>query len=127
MLSRTQSNDTVKIYNIQEKFKHESYNPITNNNDIALLKLTENVKFNEYIYPICLPSKQYESDAIVTGFGRTGGVHAPSESLLKVGLQHFSFSDCQLRFNVISERVFRDTMICYGHKTDKKDACNVRL
>ncbi|CAG9797979.1 unnamed protein product [Chironomus riparius] len=126
MISRIESNNFVKIYGINEKYKHENYKQQTNNNDIALLKLNDTVKFNENIFPICLPSKLYESDAILTGFGRTGGKEATSENLLKVGLQHFTYSYCRELFNVRSERVFRDTMICYGHRTDKKDACQVR-
>lgn len=126
MLRRSETNKTnARIYSILEKFKHENYDRRTNLNDIALLKLRETVKFNEKIYPICLPTKQYESNAIVTGFGRTGGQDAPSEHLLKVALQHFTFTECQTIFNVKSEQVFKDTMICYGHRKDNKDVCKV--
>lgn len=127
MLRRSQTNNTlVRVYSISEKHKHENYDRKTNLNDIALLKLRETVKFNEQIYPICLPTKQYESNAIATGFGKTGGVDAPSEHLLKVALQHFNFTVCGGIFNVKNERVFRNNMICYGHRKDNKDACKVR-
>ncbi|XP_070509423.1 venom protease-like [Chironomus tepperi] len=122
IINRLESN--VKIYNVIETFKHEGYDPQKNKNDIALLKLNEIVTFNEYIYPICLPTQQYEeSSAIATGFGRTAGENAASENLLKVTLEHFSFSKCQQLLNLKAETVFKDIMICYGHLTQKKDTC----
>lgn len=44
---------------IETKIPHPDYDPFGNNqhNDIALLRLRQNVNFNEFIKPICLPSE----------------------------------------------------------------------
>ncbi|XP_062549587.1 transmembrane protease serine 9-like isoform X2 [Armigeres subalbatus] len=36
---------------------HEAFDPLSKVNDIALLELTSTVQFNDYIQPVCLPSK----------------------------------------------------------------------
>ena len=49
-----------------------------NINDIALLKLSKNVDFNEGVVPICLPKEAYEEKDLITeplevaGWGATG-------------------------------------------------------
>lgn len=42
---------------IEEKIPHPEYDPQAANqhNDIALLRLSQNVRYTEYIKPICLP------------------------------------------------------------------------
>lgn len=40
---------------VEEIFLHPDFQPNNYNNDIALLKLTERVEFNELIHPVCLP------------------------------------------------------------------------
>ena len=36
-------------------YPHPKYNPLTVDNDIALIELDEPVYFNDYLRPICLP------------------------------------------------------------------------
>jgi hypothetical protein len=42
---------------IEQKIPHPQYDPYANNqhNDIALLRLSQDVAFNEFVRPICLP------------------------------------------------------------------------
>jgi len=49
----------VKDIAIEQKIPHESYDPqaSSQHNDIALLRLAEDVQFNDFIRPICLPSE----------------------------------------------------------------------
>ncbi|CAG9797980.1 unnamed protein product [Chironomus riparius] len=125
MLQRLEDKFTV-TYDVAKVFQHQEFNKRTINNDIGLIRLTRNIEFSDKIYPICLPSKQDEdSDVIVTGFGRTAQYHAQSDNLLKVGLELFPFDECQKLYR--KKRLNESTMICYGHRTEKKDACQVRL
>lgn len=54
---------------------HSSFNKITYENDIALFKLMESMKFNEYIQPICIPDVPValndEMPCFITGWGQT--------------------------------------------------------
>jgi hypothetical protein len=64
---------------IEEKIPHPEYGPNANNqhNDIALLRLVQNVPFSDFIKPICLPNeptlRQKNFDRLtmtVAGFGK---------------------------------------------------------
>ena len=57
----------------------------------------------------------------MTGFGDTGrGVL--SGKLLKVVLEKFSQPEC----NDMNNGTFNEaTMLCYGHRTERKDSCTV--
>lgn len=38
---------------------HSKYTPLTYNNDIALIKLQNPIKFTKYILPACLPDQEF--------------------------------------------------------------------
>ncbi|GLD57421.1 uncharacterized protein AKAME5_000964800 [Lates japonicus] len=63
---------------------HPNYDSITNNNDIALLKLSSPVTFTDYIRPVCLAAGgsvfNNGTDSWVTGWGavKEGDVSSPS-------------------------------------------------
>ncbi|KAL7042172.1 hypothetical protein ACKWTF_001045 [Chironomus riparius] len=121
MLDRSQDDNDVFIYNVINKIIHPQYDRISFNNDIALLELDKDVKFSEYIYPICLPTRQHDEEkAIVTGLGTTGKDHAQSEKLLKVVLEKFSHRECQEK---VPQPIDKASMLCYGDNSDSKDAC----
>ena len=124
MLKRLQDDEFTSTYSIVEIFEHPEYKRQTINNDIALLRLNDTIDFNEKIYPICLPTKQHEDpEVIVTGFGKTGFNHQQSDNLLKVGLQWFTFAECQKLYR--TKKLDESSMICYGHQSERKDACEV--
>jgi len=126
MISRSQNDSDVFIYNVEKVIAHNKYSPRTFNNDIALLKLDSNVNFTEFIYPICLPTRQHdEPKVVVTGLGKTGRDNAQSEILLKVVLEKFSHRECQEKIR--SREIDQATMMCYGDHLERKDACGVSL
>ena len=53
---------------------HDKYNSTTNDYDIGLLELTQDVTFTSHIHPACLPKEDVEDEAmcITTGWGTTG-------------------------------------------------------
>ncbi|XP_075062045.1 acrosin-like [Mixophyes fleayi] len=63
----------VQIRGIAKKIEHENYNPDTERNDIALLRLDKPITYNDYIQPACLPTittdvKQM-TDCYIAGHG----------------------------------------------------------
>ena len=50
-----QVNEARRDFATETIIMHESYDRITYNNDIALIKLKEKATFNDDIWPICLP------------------------------------------------------------------------
>lgn len=115
-------NNSITV-NVKEIIQHPKYDPKKLNNDLGLLKLESSVTLSERIMPICLPQKFYLPEkAVASGFGKTGIDEASSTNLLKVTLEKFTHEECQRPFGA-SITVTNDSMICYGHHTEKKDSC----
>ena len=128
MSEGSQTDERVLTYGIEEIFMHPNYlsNQINYiiKNDIALLKLNDTVKFNEYLYPICLPTIQPEDQkAVLTGFGRTGKYEPQSNALLKVTAQRFSHSECQKL--IPKFKINPDSQLCFGNQTGAPGSCGV--
>jgi hypothetical protein len=59
-------------YGIQRIIIHPNYYKTLKYNDIALLRLDRDVRFNQYIRPACLPSDNViRGRPVATGWGRT--------------------------------------------------------
>ncbi|KAL7042197.1 hypothetical protein ACKWTF_001058 [Chironomus riparius] len=116
-------NKTV-LHTVEKTFRHPRGDFSTSHIDIALLRLQSSVKMNEFVFAACLPTRPFYNDnAIVTGFGHTGkGVQ--SQKLLKVGIERFDQQICK---DIYERRYNQETMLCYGHQTESKDACAVSL
>ena len=102
---------------------HPGYSKKPKNvNDIALLRLCEDVTYSRYIAPITLPSKGLDvpDDASVTvaGWGRTTEGGSTSDKLRKVSLKKTNLSFCKNRYNSVG-----NGHICAGIKAGGKDAC----
>lgn len=122
--SRTQNNSNTHVFNVQEIFQHPDYDKRKLVNDIGLIKIEGSVPLSEQVLPICLPYKQHTPDrAIASGFGKTGFGESASVDMLKVKLERFTQEECQRTFqNKVV--ITNDSMICYGHHTERKDTCN---
>ncbi|CAG9821117.1 unnamed protein product [Phaedon cochleariae] len=77
---------------VEERIAHEQYDPYNSNqyNDIALLRLSRDVKFTDYVRPVCLPRtasdrrKSFVGKTLtVAGWGKT---EKRSESSVKLKL-----------------------------------------
>jgi serine protease immune response integrator len=111
------------IINVKQIIQHPNYDQKKLNNDLGLLKLESSVALSERILPICLPQKlTLPEKAVASGFGKTGYGETSSTDLLKVTLEKFTQEECQRPFGS-SVTITNDSMICYGHHTEKKDSC----
>jgi hypothetical protein len=62
----------IKDIGIAEIINHPEYKQSEKYNDIALYRLNNSIKFNEYSRPACISSVPVQwSKAIVIGFGKT--------------------------------------------------------
>ncbi|KAF2885021.1 hypothetical protein ILUMI_21137 [Ignelater luminosus] len=110
--------------NIEEKIIHPKYARRKGENDIALLRLEKNVKFSDYIQPICLPVREspdpsLESEMYAVGWGRTEN-YMKSDYKLKVKLPIVTRAACNnIRGN--NETIGVDR-ICAGGERGK-DSC----
>jgi len=116
-------NKTV-VSTVKDIFRYSNKKSTSYFNDIALLELQESIKIDEFIFPICLPTKPlHNAEAVVTGFGETG-TGILSQKLIKVEIQKFDHQTCK---DAYEEKYNDTTMLCYGHRTERKDSCGVSL
>ncbi|XP_044133425.1 ovochymase-1 [Bufo gargarizans] len=104
---------------------HEMYSHITNDYDIALIHLAEELTFNDFVRPICLPRMEEPlkptSLCVVTGWGSTGEDGQYSNRLQQLQVPILDNGICNNSYypGVISERMF-----CAGFPdTGGKDSC----
>jgi secreted trypsin-like serine protease len=103
---------------------HDKWNPVTFDNDIALLKLSTAVD----VVPIALVSSELASTieqagkiAIVAGWGLTREDGSVSPALRNVTIQFVSKADCASPAAYGS--AITDSMICAGFAEGGKDSC----
>ncbi|XP_028268229.1 transmembrane protease serine 9-like [Parambassis ranga] len=105
---------------------HPSYNSGTNDNDIALLRLSSAVTFTTYIAPVCLAASDstfYSGiDTWVTGWGNIGsGVSLPSpQNLMEVQVPIVGNRQCNCDYGVGG---ITTNMMCAGLRAGGKDSC----
>lgn len=93
--SRVCADPTVTIP-VEEQIAHENYIPTSKEqkNDIALLRLAQDVTFTNFIQPICLPQDSNVGQLLdVAGWGKTE-VRSESNVKLKVRLPLVENEDC---------------------------------
>ncbi|VVC91321.1 unnamed protein product [Leptidea sinapis] len=104
---------------VKKKYcSRDNYNPYTNDNDIAVLKLNEPLVFNKRVQPVTLADEDTKFDAGVTmmtmGFGMTPAGRI-SSTLLKVNLNYFDQETCKAIIKkAIPCAVITDRMMCAG-------------
>ncbi|KAG5262875.1 hypothetical protein AALO_G00279910 [Alosa alosa] len=98
--------------------KHPSYNDITKNNDIALLRLATSVTFTSYIRPVCLAAADSTFDSgtktWITGWGTTAsGVSLPYPGTLQeVQIPVVAELDCRTAY--YPHAAITNNMMCAG-------------
>lgn len=101
-----------------------------NNADIALLRLRSDILWNEFVWPVCFPSRESGNfsghDAIVIGWGKLSEKSEDfSSELQKVKLTIIDNKVCQNWFRQAGrEMQIDDRIICAGFKNGGKDACH---
>jgi len=110
--------------NISRIIKHSGYSDRNFNNDIALLRLSEDVPFDNGLLPVCLPQRGRSfsnMEGLITGWGVKTQGGSTSSVLHEVTVPIMSNSDC--RKSKYGPKRITDNMICAGLPEGKKDAC----
>ncbi|XP_071819791.1 transmembrane protease serine 9-like [Apostichopus japonicus] len=108
---------------------HPGYNPIILDNDVALLKLAEPVKFHYYVRPICLPDgndfDEVESytNCYATGWGRTSQFGNISTDLRQANLPLVNRSICYEQLINNGYNTITENMICAGYDEGMVSTC----
>lgn len=117
-----------KDYMIEKFIKHENYGRYTGENDIAVIKLSRDVSFNDpkNLRPACLWQTVNipKTTAVASGWGQTMNNNAKSlsDDLMKVKLNIFDQNIC-LNFYKDSGFKFNKNQICAGNLQGGRDTC----
>lgn len=119
-------NDPHVDVGVESVDTHERYLPQSRNqhNDIALIRMSQRVNFNDFIKPICLESEPQEGvlgqSVVVAGFGKTESALS-SNIKLKVSLDIVHNEKCNQVFRYEGRRL-NETQLCAGGKKNV-DSC----
>ncbi|RWS11586.1 trypsin-1-like protein, partial [Dinothrombium tinctorium] len=117
------------IYNIEKFIVHENFIHKHYLNDIALIKLSSEIKINKgddngrgSVAPICLPVSNaiYRGNATISGWGALAWKGKRPRNLHAVDVQIIDDKYCRLS----PKRIYDfDRHLCAGHLKGGKDAC----
>uniref|UniRef100_A0A8C2WRH5 MBL associated serine protease 1 n=1 Tax=Cyclopterus lumpus TaxID=8103 RepID=A0A8C2WRH5_CYCLU len=120
---------------VEKIFLHPNFQPDNYNNDIALLRLEEQVEFTEFIRPVCLPppKNQCKERFIwsllfagwgISNFNTTSSSKMTSDLLQYVKLPVVSQDECEGSYasRSVSYNI-TDNMFCAGFLEGGKDTC----
>lgn len=114
-------NDPYVDVAVSEKIPHPQYpgNSRDQLNDIALLRLSREVAFTNFISPVCLPILPEQRNTVflgrkmfVAGWGRTE-TNSTSNIKLKAELQPVPTEDCNRRYQT-QRRTLTSSQMCAG-------------
>lgn len=115
---------------IEQKTIHPGYSSSEFVNDIAVLRLVQDVPFSEFVYPICLPVEEplrssnfFRKFPFVAGWGAISTKGPSSEKLLEAQLPVVSNEDCQRAYSRFRNAIIDDRVLCAGYPQGGKDAC----
>ncbi len=114
-----------KDYEIDKFILHNTYKGTEHYNDIALIKLKDDITFTQNVRPACLWKRDIleKTDLVVIGMGKDGSENM-TKKLMKVTLQSLNNAYCRTKFvgNIKGlPNGITDTLLC-GY-ADKKDSC----
>ncbi|ODN00707.1 Venom serine protease Bi-VSP [Orchesella cincta] len=119
-------------YQIASKYIHPKFNPITLEDDIALVELESRITFSEKVFPICLTPQVgvpfANKSAIVAGWGRTSTAIIDSYTTMQrqAVISVFSKKECQARYKNVTAiplKDITDSKLCASGSTNNRGSC----
>ena len=116
--------DYEQASRVKAKHEHPEFNAFYVLNDIVLLELYKELKFNSLVRPISLPESKVQiqvgKECKIVGFGKTGGEETLQERKLQEGdVTVISKFDCLFAYG----HIIRDSNICANHPTAATGSC----
>lgn len=108
------------------RYLHPGYDSTTNRNDVAIFILNQDIVFNDYVRPACLPFHQSDDTytgqlLTVVGYGNSyfGGSTSPVPQAAQVPV--VELRRCQTAYQGVGDGIeLDDSQLCAG---DDQDAC----
>ncbi|XP_076302822.1 trypsin-1-like [Lasioglossum baleicum] len=114
----------TQLFQVEKVIRHSGYSTYNYNNDIALVKLKDTIRFEGKMRPVCLPERAKTFAGLngtVTGWGALAESGAISQTLQEVTVPILTNTEC--RATKYPPRRITDNMLCAGYKEGSKDSC----
>lgn len=117
------TNEWMVKSKVRRIMAHPDYDPVTFDNDVALMELEADVVLNQNVWPICLPAKTHRftpgTEAWITGWGATREGGSTTMTLQKAAVRLVNSTVCKaLMGDDLTEH-----MMCAGVLQGGIDAC----
>ncbi|NXB83232.1 FA10 factor, partial [Vidua chalybeata] len=125
-VDREKKEQSESMHTVDKIFVHSKFIVETYDNDIALLKVKEPIRFSEYVIAACLPKADFANEVLmnqksgrVSGFGREFEGGRTSKKLKVLEVPYVNRNTCKQSTNL----AITENMFCAGYDTEQKDAC----
>ncbi|XP_015498383.1 coagulation factor X isoform X1 [Parus major] len=125
-VDREKEEPSESMHAVDKILVHSKFIIDTYDNDIALLKLKEPIRFSEYVIAACLPKADFANEVLmnqrsgrVSGFGREFEGGRRSKKLKVLEVPYVNRNTCKESTNL----AITENMFCAGYDTEQKDAC----
>lgn len=115
-----------QLLQVSQVLVHENYDPVTADNDIALLHLTHSASVTHHSVPICLPTRKHAQNQLlslhlhqVSGWGRIHEAGPTSRVLKRLQVPLVRSQVCQEETGLVLTR----NMLCAGYLGGQQDSC----
>ncbi len=124
-LNLFETEGTEQEHNMKLIHIHPNYNPLTNENDIALINLEGKVTLNDKVNTVCLPSNKtnFQPGTVCStgGWGTTRYLGRPSKPLVLARVPLVSSEVCNS--TVAYRGSIKEDMVCAGNSDGGLDTC----
>ncbi|MFT7808639.1 coagulation factor VII-like [Arapaima gigas] len=119
---------TEQVRKVAKMIIHPQYNHSSSDNDLALLRLAEEVQFDRFVVPVCLPTLTGEfvrvtlaniRTSVVSGWGRLSQFGPESAVLRRLEVPRVSLNECKAQ----TKLPLTNNMLCAGFLAGQKDSC----
>lgn len=120
---RSVQEGSEQVLEVKEIILHPEYDVLTYENDIAVIKLTEHLHFNEYVQPINLPPEgmTLTGECMVAGWGPVNEGGEDTDVPYKATVPIWSHDDCSNTLAGIFD--VAEHMVCAGYEEGGVGAC----